>query len=34
MIKLTNLLTDKVHGIRMPEFLPGSGPGHLRVYEG
>lgn len=31
---LTNLLTDKVYGIRMPEFLLGRGKGHLRVYKG
>jgi len=32
--ELTNLLADEVYGVSMPEFLLGTGEGHLRVYEG
>lgn len=28
------MLTDKIYGVRVPEFLFGRGKGHLRVYEG
>jgi hypothetical protein len=31
---LTNLLADKVYGVRLPEFLLGGGEGHLRIHEG
>ena len=31
--ELTNLLADKVYGVRMPEFLLGMGKGQLGVYK-
>ena len=34
MDELTDLLTDKIYGVRMPEFLLGMSKGHLGVYKG